>query len=476
MEKLSPEEIVKLIEKYDFEWSWYSDYPPTGFWKNDFLVKDYKDALNKLVLKKNHPLALYFHFPYCPKRCFFCVCANDLTNDSKKVDIYLKSQFKEIELIYDFFKKNDYKSNIKLIHLGGGSPSFMNESQIKSLIEKIELLVDINELQEFSIEVDPRTVNEEKLFYYSKLGINRISLGIQDFNPEVQGAINRVQSKEMVRELLSPRVREAFKSINFDLIYGLPYQTRDSFKETIEEVIKFSPDRISTGFLFYNPGLLKHQQVMDSSKIPSFRDKNLMFIDAIKRFTEEGYVMIGIGHFAKPEDSLALAFKNKSLGRSQMGYTPGVAEDFIGFGPWAMGRILNYNYQNTHSVSEYMNLLDNEKFPVFRGYILNKDELIRRDVIKDIICFASLDYSKIEEKYGIIFKDYFEKELEKLDFFVREGMLIKKPNGFFLTDLGKFFQRHICTCFDKFFKGGEEYKHSREISNGKTANLAYKNL
>ena len=465
MGKNSLKEIAELIEKYDFEWSWYSDYPPTGFWKNDFSEKDYKEALNSLILKKNHPISLYFHFPFCPKRCFFCVCPSEITKETKNVDNFLKYQFKEIDLLMDFFDKRAFKPNIKLVHLGGGSPSFMNKEQITNLVQKMSLLVDINKLEEFSIEIDPRTVDKEKLVHYSELGINRISLGIQDFDDRVQKAVNRVQPKELIEELFSSEIRSCFKSINFDLIYGMPLQTRESFKNTVEEVIKFSPDRISTGFMFYKPELLAHQRIMRPSEIPNFHEKTMMFLEAIQRFTEEGYVMIGIGHFTKPKDNLAIALKNRTMGRSQMGYTPGVSEDFIGFGPWAMGRILNYYYQNNHSVSDYCEVLNNGRFPVFRGYILSKDEMIRREVIREIICFSSVDYNKIEKKYGINFMDYFKEELKSLDFFVKEGMVEKSSDGFDLTYIGRFFQRHVCTCFDKLFKEKKKYRHSLHVSN-----------
>jgi len=462
MQEKTLKEIAELIRKYDFEWSWYTDYPSAGFWKDDFQENNYKKALQWLVSKgENYPISLYFHFPFCPKRCYFCVCPSDITTEHKKVNNILKYQFKEIDMLNNFFNTNSFKPNIQLVHFGGGSPSFMNEEEIESLVEKMSLLADIGKLKEFSIEIDPRTIDKNKLVYYSKLGINRISFGIQDFDLKVQKAVNRVQSIQMVEELLS--VRNLFKSVNFDLIYGMPFQTRASFRNTVNEIIRLSPDKISLNHMFYKPELLKHQKLMVSSAIPNFDENTMIFLDSVQRLSEEGYVRIGIDHFAKPTDILAIALKNKTLGRSPMGHTH-VSEDSIGIGPWAMGRIANYYSQNNPTVSGYCDALDSGKFPVYRGYVLEKDDQIRRDIIKNIICFSSVHFTEIEEKYEINFKEYFKEELESLNFFVKEGMLEMYTERFNLTYLGRFFQRHICTCFDKLFKRKENYKHSRNIS------------
>lgn len=455
----SIEEIATMMEKNNFEWSWYANHPNVGFWKEDFSDLKYREALDSLVtMGEDHVISLYFHFPFCPKQCWYCVCHTHITTNQEKINDMLMCQFKEIDMLNSFFESHSFKPNFKGLHLGGGSPSYMDKKQMQSVVKKINTLVTLDELKEFSIEVDPRVTSVDDLIYYSDLGVDRISFGIQDIDPNVQKSVNRNQPIEMAEKLLS--VRHLFKSINFDLLYGLPSQTRTSFRKTIDEVIKFDPDKISLGYMCYRPDLVKHHRAMKDSEIPSFYESSLMFVETVDRLKKEGYLRIGIDHFAKERDPLGIALRNKTLGRAAMGHT-NISEDLIGVGPWAMSRIGKYYSQNKAPYAGYSEGISKGEFSVFRGYILNKDDMIRRDVIRDIICFARLDYNEINSKYDIDFRSYFNEELKLLDSYVRDGMVKITSEGFILTPIGEFFKRHVCTCFDQLYRGKESYKFMR---------------
>lgn len=455
-------EVAKEIEDHNFEWSWYCEYPPIPAWKKEVDGEIHKKSLESLAEKHDdHQLSLYFHFPYCKKKCLYCVCFNEITRDNDKVEEFLKYQVKEIDMVKKIFDSKGYSPNFQMIHLGGGSPSMMTTEQLEGLIQKINSLTDVKRLKEIAIEIDPRTVDLEKLEEYSQLGISRISLGVQDFDPNVQKAINRVQPLDMIQGLVEKR--GLFKSLNFDILYGLPYQTIESFRKTTETVIKLSPDRISTALMYYNPSLIKHQKAMDETKIPSFHDKTIMFLEICEALQDSGYLKIGIDHFSKPSEELGKAFMNKNLGRSSLGYTY-ASEDILGLGAWSMSRINNVYSQNTSSLKEYYGSISNEKFATFRGYVLNQDELLRREIIKDIICYSKVDFKDIENKFSINFKEYFKKELENLSAPIKEGMVIFNDDSLNLTNFGNFFQRNICAYFDTFYQNKNmEYQHSRKI-------------
>lgn len=449
-----------LVRKYDVRSSFYTDYPPLGLWLESFTDKDYVKALEELVSKgEKPPFLLYVHFPYCPKLCTYCQCHHFLTQDHTKVKEFLNYLYYEIELLHKFFKVHSYTPLIKEIHLGGGSPSFMDMGELDELLENLKKIVDFDNLTEFTIEIDPRTVDQKKMIYYHEKGINRISFGVQDFDPKVQKAVNRIQPPEMLRKLLVPEIRKLFRTVNFDIIYGLPLQTRESFRRTIDTVIQLSPDRIALCILGYRPDVFKHHNLLNKSDFPDAYQAAQINMEAIQNLLNNGYLRIGLDHFAKPTDDLEIALRNRTLHRSALGYTPGRCRDMLGLGPSSMSRINDYYFQEVYWLKDYYSALQNSRFPILRGHQLNLDEILRRDIMYQILCYFSLNLNQIERKYNIEFKTYFRNELVALKEFVQDGIIEIGDSSIDVTETGKFFLRHICRVFDNL---GRDYKHSRE--------------
>jgi len=450
------EEInINLIKKYNVDGPYYSSYPVLSEWSNSFSNTDYLSGLNELCAKDNTPIFLYIHFPFCIKQCYYCICNSIITYNHSVTKKYLNHISKEIDLLFNFFEKHSYTPNIKMIHLGGGSPNLMNNIEFNFLIEKIKSLTDINNLYEFAIEIDPRTVNKEKIAYYASKGINRLSFGIQDFDPYVQKAINRIQPSIMIEKLLSPEIRKLFKSVNFDILYGLPLQTKESFNKTIETVIKLSPDRITLIKYAHLPKKIRHQRLINEDALPSYVDGQQMFIEAINNLTSNGYEHVGIDHFGKSTDEMIKAKINNTLWRNFGGVSPGGTHNIIGIGPTSTSSVNNFYIQNVYSLSEYYDSIDKNKFPVLRGYKLDTDDLIRRKIINEIICYGFLKFNEIEKLFDINFNNYFETELNMLNGLITDGFILFDTKSLTVTSLGRIFIRHICKIFDKKYSKKE---------------------
>lgn len=448
-----------IIEKYNLSCPYYTSYPTFSEWSSDFTSYNYLAGLADLCAKATDvPIFLYIHFPFCKKRCYFCICNSIIADDHQKIREFLNYLFREIDLLNAFFEKHSYVPNIKRIHLGGGSPSFMDIEEFGLLIEKLKTMVDFNNLDEFVVEVDSNTISKEKLIYYQGKGVNRISLGIQDFEPKVQKVVNRVHTPELIEELLSPEIRKCFRSINFDLLYGLPLQNRESFKSTIELVKNLSPDRITLLKYAHVPEIRKHQKLIKESSLPNNYEKNMIFIESVYNLIDCGYKYIGIDHFAKPTDDLTQALDDRALWRNFNGFTPGRTHHIIGLGPTSSGSLINCYARNLDSLAEYYRRIDNHEFPAGCGYKLCRDDLIRRDVINEILCYQSLDFSEIGRKYHIDFSKYFRREIEALTVLIEDGLLDRSIDTITVTPLGRIFIRHICKVFDLYLQEGKVYK------------------
>ncbi len=448
-----------LIKRYDVSCPYYTSYPTLSEWSGNFTSRDFIAGLNTLCTEgRKVPILLYIHFPFCKKRCYFCICNSIITHDRAKIKHFLSYLFREIDLLNAFFGKHSYAPNIKRIHLGGGSPSFMDIEEFGLLIEKLKTMIDFNNLDEFVTEVDSNTITRGKLMYYQGKGVDRISFGIQDFEPEVQKAVNRVHTPELIEDLLSPEIRGGFKSVNFDLLYGLPLQSRESFKSTIEIVKNLSPDRITLLKYAHVPDRRKHQKLIKESDLPDNFEKTRIFAEAVYNLIDYGYEYIGIDHFAKPTDSLVAGVRDRTLWRNFNGFADGGMHYIIGLGPTSTHGFINYYAQNIYSLAEYYKCIDNREFPILRGYKLSMDDLIRRDVINEILCYHSLDFSEIGRKYRIDFNEYFRQEIETLKALIEDGMLEFSSDMITVTPLGRLFIRHICKVFDRYLQGGKAYK------------------
>lgn len=452
---------AETLEKYlKIRSFYYTAFPSPGLWPEEFTGEDYKNAFRE-VLSKNldRPLQLYIHFPFCQQQCWYCQCYQIVTKDDSKIRKMVEYLCKEIDLLFDFFCKNSIKPNFIEAHLGGGSPSYMNMDAFDCLIGKIKSYIDIEKLSEFAIEIDPRTVNKEKLKHYHERGITRISFGIQDIDPEVQVAINRIQPVELIEELL--QMRHLFAGVNFDLIHGLPKQTRKLLKRSLERVVRLSPDRIAFSILGHRPDIFKHNRQIKEEDLPSLIERARMWEDALPFFLENGYSRIGMDHFAKPTDELAEAQLNKKVYRNIMGYSPGKFEDTIAIGPSGMTRLVNYYFGNVYDMTSYYEMIDKGKLPIVRGYRLNRDQMIRRDIMNLIMLYYEVEYAVIERKYDINFNEYFANEIKALDEFVQLDVIDITEHNFAVKHpvYGYYYLRHLCAIFDNL---GREYKHSVE--------------
>ncbi len=448
-----------LVEKYSVVCPYYTSYPTLSEWSYDFTSRDFVAGLKNLCAEGGEvPVLLYIHFPFCKKRCYFCICNSVITRGQEKIREFLSHLFREIDLLNMFFEKHSYSLNVKRIHLGGGSPSFMGIEEFGMLVGKLKTMVDFNNLDEFAVEVDSGTITREKLVCYYEKGVDRISFGIQDFDTKVQKAVNRVHSPELVEDLLPPGIRRRFKGVNFDLLYGLPLQSRESFGKTIEIVKKLSPDRITLLKYAHVPDRRRHQKLIKESDLPDNFERTRIFAEAVCSLTDGGYEFIGIDHFARPTGGLVAGVRNGTLWRSFNGFADGGMHCIVGIGPTSTHGFINYYAQNVYSLEEYYKCIDNREFPILRGYELSKDDLIRRDVINEILCYHILDCSEIEHKHSIDFGEYFRQEIESLGCLIRDGMLDVSNGKITVTELGRIFIPHVCRVFDNYLHAGRMYK------------------
>ena len=452
MQMLSRAEYMKLLNKYKNLYAMYVEYPHKSLWTPEFSGAAYAAAIEEHILKSsNAPLLLYIHIPFCKLQCYYCTCHTVITSNYDRVRQYLELLYAEMDLLKAVFDKHGVKPNIKEIHLGGGSPTILKIEDFDKLIDKLGSITDLSSVKEFTIEVDPRSVSTDTLKYYHSKGLNRLSFGVQEFNPEVQKAINRVQPAALVESLLTPEIRGLFHGINFDFMWGLPKQTRASYKESLETLLRIAPDRISLLLLHFAPKLKKHQLMMKESDLPDLYERTLMFHDAVEQLTGNGYVRIGLEHFAKPDDDLSKALKAGTAAWNSLGYTAGRYFNVIGIGTGSSGTIAdNYYFQNTYELPEYEKLLKAGLLPAFRGYKLNNDDVIRRELIQKMRIYFRLDFKYFEDKYKIVFAEYFSAELKALNEFVKDGILELGKGHLEVTELGKFFTMQICRTFDKY--------------------------
>ena len=449
----------ELIRKYDKPGPRYTSYPPA----TEFNESYGRDYFIKHLLKSNEngkPLSLYFHIPFCENACWFCGC-NVIINRVRGREIpYLHRIAKEIDYLKSYL---DTSRDVIQLHWGGGTPNYLTPEQTEYLFSIIRENFKISPDAEISVEIDPRSISFNQLRLYRELGFNRISIGVQDFNPKVQKAINRIQPYPLLEKVIN-WVRElGFTSVNIDLIYGLPYQTPDTFRETVKKTIALNPDRIAVYNFAYVPWLKPLQRRIEKKALPSPQEKLQMLKTAIEGFTEAGYVYIGMDHFAKPNDELVIAQKEGKLWRNFQGYTTKRGVDLIGIGISSISMLERYYGQNYKTVRPYYEAIDGGLLPTYRGIELNNDDVIRREVITELICNFVLDKKAIEENFGLDFDNYFEYELKELEEMERDGLIHLGERFLKVTPLGRLLIRNICMVFDIYTKKRVERRFSRTI-------------
>ncbi len=436
-----------LLSKYNVPGPRYTSYPTALLFGDvDDPKRFFKDSK-----KSKAPLSLYFHIPFCASRCWFCGCHKLITTDSKMADVYLDYLEKEIALT---LKSIDIDREVVQIHLGGGTPNFLNEDQTERLGKIIRSSFKIAADAEIGVEFDPRTLTHEKVLNYRDWGVNRASIGIQDCNPEVQQAVHRIQTTEQNLNAVSWLRSAGIQSLNLDLIYGLPYQTVESYADTLKEAISYDPDRFAVFSYAHVPWKQPAQKILEKHSLPSADLKLELLQLILETMQEHDYDYIGMDHFAKKEDPLVVAQNRKSLQRNFQGYSTHANVEICSFGISAIGQSQNVYRQNTKDLNEYYAMLDAGQLPIKKGYMLNEDDQIRRDTIMRIMCDMGLDYDKISNRWNIQFKDYFAKSLKALESFQQDGLVEIGNKAIQVTEAGRYFIRNIAMQFDAYLSQG----------------------
>ena len=451
-----------LLQKYSVSIPRYTSYPTAPEWTENFTKESLLEAI-EIGNKKKSPISLYFHLPFCESQCYFCACNVVISKKKEMTTPYLSQIKKELELTSRLVNKNRV---VEQIHFGGGTPTYFNSTELTELFNKIKDNYSISQNCEIGVEIDPRVTTVEHLKTLSQLGFNRLSMGIQDFNLKVQESINRVQSFEDTSEIFKHSRDLGFESINVDLIYGLPFQTKETFSETVELILRLNPDRIALFHYAHLPQLIKHQdKYISSETLPDSNIKTEIFQYAVQALTSSGYIFIGLDHFAKSSDELAIARKNKTLHRNFQGYTTKSGCDLFGFGITAISNVQNTFSQNIKKINPYHEALDLNNSPVFRGIVLSEDDTLRREIIMKILCHGLLIKSEIEEVYNIKFDSYFRDENEKLCVLEKDRLVNLSKDTIEVTSTGQFFLRNIACVFDHYLqnKNGKQKIYSRSV-------------
>lgn len=445
---------AELIRKYDGSGPRYTSYPTA----DRFVEAFGPDAYRSWTARRNiggilRPLSIYVHIPFCATVCFYCACNKIVTKDRSRAVQYLDYLNREIAMQGELFRDDN---RVHQLHWGGGTPTFLADDQMRQLMASLRRHFRLVEGGEFSIEVDPRQLEQGTIPVLAQIGFNRMSLGVQDLDLAVQQAVNRVQSEEQTRGVIETARREGFKSISLDLIYGLPLQTVESFGRTLDRVVAFDPDRISIYNYAHLPQLFKPQRRINAQELPSPDVKLEILKHAIRRLTGAGYVYIGMDHFAKPGDELAVAQRQGRLHRNFQGYSTHADCDLVALGVSAIGKVGPTYSQNFRAVEEYYDALDRGVLPLMRGLELNADDLLRRAVIQALVCHFELSFEPIETQYLIDFRRYFARELEDLQALAQDGLLLLEPDWIGVTPKGRLLIRTICMVFDKYLRSDRE--------------------
>jgi oxygen-independent coproporphyrinogen-3 oxidase len=442
----------------------YTSYPTADRFTDAFGYRDYLQAVAGLRTRgSRNPLSVYLHIPFCESVCYYCACNKIVTKDHEKAVTYLGYLKREIEMQGRLFEG---MSQLSQLHLGGGTPTYLSDSQMGDLMSHLRRWFQFapDNTGEYSIEVDPRTVSPERVHSLRQQGFNRISLGVQDFDPEVQKAVHRIQPEEQTLAVIEAARAANFRSVSIDLIYGLPKQNVITMAQTLAKVIKAAPDRIAIYNYAHLPHLFKPQRRILESDLPSAEAKLDMLYLCIKRLTDASYVYIGMDHFAKPTDDLAVAQRQGRLHRNFQGYSTHADADLVSCGVSAIGAIGATYSQNAKTLDAYYDYLDRNELPIVRGVKLSMDDALRRVVIQMLMCNFELSIGSIETAWPITFKDYFAAELVQLQTLAQDGLLTIDAEWIGVTPKGRLLIRNICMVFDRYLQDrAEPQRYSKTV-------------
>lgn len=442
----------ELLSRFDVPGPRYTSYPTADRFVEAFSEADYLQALdqrNVSAASRAQPLSLYVHIPFCESLCYYCACNKIITKHKDKAETYLRYLTREVDL---HMARLGPGHSVSQLHLGGGTPTFLSDDELRELMHMLKRNFSFVPGGEYSVEVDPRTVDEKRLAVLAELGFNRLSFGVQDFDPAVQKAVHRIQPADQVFALVEASRKLGFESVNVDLIYGLPQQTPESFDRTLAQVSALRPDRIALYAYAHLPERFKPQRRIHSAELPSGGAKVSMLARSIEAFEEAGYVYIGMDHFALPNDALAVAKRQGRLHRNFQGYSTQPDCDLIALGVSAIGRVGSTYSQNAKTMDEYCDRLDQGHLPVVRGLALTRDDIIRRNVIMALMCQGSLLFESINASCLIDFKQYFANELEQLQAMQEQGLVEVTDQGIQVTSMGWFFVRGVAMVFDRYLQ------------------------
>ncbi len=446
---------LELIRKYDKAGPRYTSYPTAPMFHTGVGATEYTQTLAR-VATDPAPLSLYVHIPFCNTVCYYCGCNKIVTKQYERAVPYLELLCREIDLVADSMGHDEQHVGRKVtqLHFGGGTPTFLNDEQIRTLMDKLKQRFDFaaDDEGEFSIEIDPRECNEQTVAVLREVGFNRMSMGVQDFDPTVQKAVNRIQSKEETLRVLNEAREQGFQSINIDLMYGLPHQTVETFDRTLDTIIDFSPDRIALFNYAHLPHMFMPQRRIDEGDLPSPQEKLNILEHSINKLLDAGYVFIGMDHFAKPDDELTTAQQQGKLYRNFQGYSTMADCDLIGLGVTSIGYVGGAFFQNQKDMAAYTEAIEAGQFPVFRGYILSDEDHLRRHVIMRLMCDFALDFGWFEQRFGISFREHFADALSDLEEFAADGLVELQPDSLHVLPAGRLLIRNIAMAFDEYLQ------------------------
>nr|WP_232846393.1 oxygen-independent coproporphyrinogen III oxidase [Amphritea pacifica] len=439
---------LDLIRRYDLSGPRYTSYPTAIQFDPELSATDLVHT-GQQTADNSAPLSLYVHIPFCAHVCYYCACNKVITRNRKKAQPYLDTLYKEMAQLSEWYAN---ERTVEQLHFGGGTPTFISNEQMIEVMQQLrqnfKLLDD--DSGDYSIEIDPREVDHEMLKVLREIGFNRVSFGVQDIELKVQQAVNRVQPVEEITDVLHEARRLGFRSINIDLIYGLPHQTLESFVKTLDTIIELSPDRLSVFNYAHMPDRFRSQSHIRAEDLPSPETKLAILETTISKLCGAGYVYIGMDHFAKPDDELALAQQNGKLHRNFQGYTTHSDCDLVAMGVSSISQIGDVYYQNEHDMGAYTAAVEDHHYAIKRGVTLTRDDRIRRAVITQLICHFQLHMADIEQQFDIRFSEYFAEELQELERFTGDGLIQLTENSIEVTPAGRLLIRRICMAFDAY--------------------------
>ena len=448
-----------LLQKYDQPLPRYTSYPPATELNSSFAVQDYHQAIAALNHRQS-PLSLYVHIPFCQSACYFCGCNVIVSNNQNISLLYLEYLIKEIQ---QAASRLDRSKPVVQMHWGGGTPNYLTIEQVRLLWNVIQQNFTFDPAAEISIEINPRYVDQAYIQALREIGFNRVSFGIQDFHPEVQKAVNRVQPEALLFNVMDWIRQAQFDSVNVDLIYGLPHQTIKTFTETIQKTVALNPDRLAIFNFAYVPWLKPVQKKIDESALPSPQEKLAILQMAIAELTRSGYFYIGMDHFAKPDDELAIAQQENTLKRNFQGYTTQPNAELLGFGLTAISMLHDAYVQNHKSLRDYYAAIDQEQPPVEKGVGLHRDDIIRREVIMQLMCHFRLSKRHIERQFHLDFDGYFAEELGDLQILAVDHLVQVTEHDIEILPAGRLLIRNIAAVFDGYLRDRIMANFSRAI-------------